>query len=195
MNEPENSSSEIPPETPRPLLRPMPAWLIVLLTLFIYRGVLVVDQAGGFDARIYPPYTQPPRPPIPPNDPDGRILFSTYCAICHQSAGQGTDALGFPPLAGSDWVKANDPSRLIRIVLHGVQGPIVVSGREFNSSMPPWKDSLDDGEIAAILTFIRSSWGNSAPPVTAAEVKSVRDAEAHRPSAWTAEELLKLPAK
>jgi len=120
-------------------------------------------------------------------------VFETYCQVCHQSTGQGAPGQ-FPPLAGSEWVLAKEPGRVIRIVLNGLQGPVKVKDQAFDSaSMIPWKD-LSDDEIAAVLTFIRSNkeWGNEAPPVTAEQVKAVRDKTASRSSQWFVDELLKV---
>ena len=81
----------------------------------------------------------------------------------------------YPPLAGSEWL-LNNPEVPIRIVLHGVQGPITVKGSSFNNAMTPFGDQLSDAEIAAVLSYERSSWGNNAAPVTSEQVATVRAA-------------------
>jgi mono/diheme cytochrome c family protein len=94
----------------------------------------------------------------------------------------------FPPLAGSPFV-TGAKSRLIRIVLHGVSGPLTVEGARFNSVMPPLKTQLSDAEIAAVLSYVRSSFGNAAGPVTKEEVQQERTATASRTTSLTAADL------
>ena len=80
-------------------------------------------------------------------------------------------------------------------MLHGASGPITVSGQNFSNVMTPFGPILKDEQIAYVLTYVRSAWGNSAPPVAPEKVAEVRATTAARPAtqAWTAEELLKLP--
>ena len=118
---------------------------------------------------------------------DGKQVFSTTCAACHQATGEGVPGV-YPPLAGSEWVNG-DEAKVIRILLHGVTGPIEVAGETFNSMMPPWGATLKDADIAAVLTYARSTWGNKGAPITAAKVASIRAATASRTTPWTATEL------
>lgn len=120
----------------------------------------------------------------------GKARYMTLCVACHQPNGMGLPAVA-PPLAGSEWVTGPE-SRLIRMTLHGVKGPIVAAGVEFNLVMPPWKDLLDDNAVAEVLTYVRHEWGNDAKPVSAGTVKKVRAEEKARTEPWTAEELLKI---
>lgn len=119
--------------------------------------------------------------------PDGKQVFSTTCAACHQATGEGVPGV-YPPLAGSEWVNGDD-AKVVRILLHGVTGPIEVAGETFNSMMPPWGATLKDGDIAAVLTYVRSQWGNKGAPISAAKVASIRAATASRTTPWTAAEL------
>jgi mono/diheme cytochrome c family protein len=82
-----------------------------------------------------------------------------------------------------------NPEIPIRAVLHGLEGPITVEGEDFMNKMTPLGERLADKQIARILTFVRASWGNAAPPVTEAEVARVRAATADRTDPWTAPEL------
>ena len=92
-----------------------------------------------------------------------------------------------PPLAESEWV--NGPAeRPMRIVMHGVRGRLQVSGREWNLEMPSLA-TLEDEQIAAVLTYVRREWDNTGSPVTAEQVKAVRAATATRTEAWTEAEL------
>jgi nitrite reductase (NO-forming) len=100
----------------------------------------------------------------------GGQVFATNCAACHQTTGMGIPA-AFPPLAKSDYLNA-DKIRAIKTVTGGLQGKVVVNGKEFDGVMPAW--NLSDEEIANVLTYIYNSWGNSGKEVTPEEVKANR---------------------
>src|SRR5439155_5056989 len=119
--------------------------------------------------------------------PDGKVVFSTTCAACHQATGEGVEGT-YPPLAGSELANG-DEAKLIRIVLHGLTGPVEVAGETYSGMMPPWGGILKDADVAAVLTYVRSAWGNKAAPVTAAKVAAIRAATASRTTPWTAAEL------
>jgi mono/diheme cytochrome c family protein len=95
----------------------------------------------------------------------------------------------FPPLAGSEWVNAAGPNRVIRIALHGLTGPIQVKGQDWDFNMVPFGDILSDAELAAVISHVRNSFGNSASMVKPEQVKAVREKTAGRSQAWTAPEL------
>ncbi|WP_137926738.1 cytochrome c [Cupriavidus sp. 2SB] len=103
---------------------------------------------------------------------DGAAIFQSHCVACHQATGQGLPGV-FPPLAGSEWVTGSD-AKAARIVLRGVTGKITVKGTAYNGAMPAFAAQLGDAEIAAVLTHVRSQWGNAAPPVTAETVAAAR---------------------
>jgi mono/diheme cytochrome c family protein len=100
----------------------------------------------------------------------GKRLFGTICAACHQPTGQGIPGR-FPPLAGSDFLNS-DKHRAIHIVVNGLQGEVVVNGQKFNNSMPRFP--LTDQDIAAALTYVYNSFGNSGKEVTSDEVSIIR---------------------
>jgi mono/diheme cytochrome c family protein len=117
---------------------------------------------------------------------NGAEVF-TRCAVCHQATGQGLPG-AYPPLAGSEWL-LNNPQVPIRIVLHGLQGAITVAGKSVNNAMTPFGDQLSDAEIAAVLSYERSSWGNNAAPVTAAQVAAERKATQSQQGPWAPADL------
>jgi putative membrane-bound dehydrogenase-like protein len=120
----------------------------------------------------------------------GEAIYARACAACHQNGGTGVDG-AFPPLDGSALV-LDKPEHAIRIVLHGLTGPVEVPGRlPVNSLMPP--SGLADAEIADVLTFVRHAWSNDAAPVSAGEVAKVREATKDRTTPWTAAELRQSP--
>jgi len=118
---------------------------------------------------------------------DGAAVFSGHCAACHQATGLGLPGV-FPPLAGSEYVNG-DPARLARLVLRGLTGPVTAAGASVNGAMPAWADQLKDAEIAAVLTYVRSHFGNGAAPVSVDAVAAARAATAGRTTPWTAAEL------
>lgn len=99
-----------------------------------------------------------------------------FCATCHQEDGGGLAASGFPPLKGTPWVTGS-PERAIKIVLKGLLGPIEVAGKEYPGQVPmtPFEGMLDDSEVAAVLTFVRNSFGNQASPISPDMVKKIRE--------------------
>lgn len=100
----------------------------------------------------------------------GKEIYGTTCFACHQSDGQGITG-AFPPLAKSDYLNA-DSKRAIKTILHGLSGEVTVNGKKFNSIMPA--QNLSDDEIANVMTYIYSSWGNNKTDVTPEMVKAQR---------------------
>jgi len=94
--------------------------------------------------------------------PDGKTLFAKNCAACHQANGRGIPG-AFPALAGSQ-VALGEPAQAATVLLKGRGG------------MPAFSGSLDDAEIAGVLSYVRASWGNSAAGVSGAEVEALRTA-------------------
>lgn len=120
----------------------------------------------------------------------GKRVFDTTCIACHQANGLGVPGQ-YPPLAGSEWVTGSE-ERVIRIVLHGLNGPIKVEGKDFNNVMAPL-GSLKDDQIANVISYVRATWGNSASEVQPETVAKVRADTAGRNTFWTAAELEKTP--
>lgn len=117
------------------------------------------------------------RPGPPPGDAvlaTGRRLYAAHCADCHGETGQGRQN-AYPPLAGNRAVTLTPAVNAIRMTLDGGFPP-GTHGNPRPYGMPPFGHELDDAEVAAVLTWIRASWGNSAPQVTAPEVNRHRAA-------------------
>jgi mono/diheme cytochrome c family protein len=113
---------------------------------------------------------------------DGAQIFASRCASCHQSSGVGLPGV-FPPLAGSEWVDG-DASTLASILLLGIDGTISVKGATYNGVMPPFGHQLSDAEIAAVASYVRASFGNTSPAVTADAVKTERAKLGKRSKPW-----------
>ncbi|PHV05671.1 cytochrome C [Janthinobacterium sp. BJB412] len=100
--------------------------------------------------------------PTPPPAADGKALFMKNCAACHQASGRGIPG-AFPALAGNAFVQGRA----------GEVAAVLLKGR---GGMPDFSDSLSDRDIAAVLSFVRSNWGNAGAPLAEAEVLAQRDA-------------------
>lgn len=123
---------------------------------------------------------------------EGRRLYDQVCAGCHGADGAGLRPMA-PALAGSDWVLGSE-RRLTRLVLRGVAGPITINGvthqpPEILPEMPGLA-ALEDGQIAAILSYLRRTWGHGAEPITPATVATERAATAAQTTAYSAAELI-----
>jgi mono/diheme cytochrome c family protein len=172
----------------------VPVWMIVLLFLLLYWGMVHFDQhSGWFSPEVYAPYRstaelatyQPPA-----GGPDlsrGRAVYENVCGLCHGNDGLGKPGQA-PPFARSEWALGS-PNRMIRIPLAGLAGPIEVNGQEWNLAMPAMGAALPDDDLAAVLTYIRQSWGNKATAITPEQVKAVRAEVGNRTQPWTADQL------
>jgi mono/diheme cytochrome c family protein len=175
---------------------PLPLMLLGLMSgLILFSAIYLGRYSGGFDPMVYDERILPGMlegGPTVVQDPKviGKRVFAN-CIACHQTTGQGLPG-AYPPLAGSEWAQGPE-DRIIRIVLNGISGPITVKGAPFNNSMPAFGPLLRDEQIADVLTYVRSEWGNTAPVVAQDRVKEVRAAVAGRSGSWTPDELLKIP--
>ncbi|HEX9795061.1 MAG TPA: c-type cytochrome [Planctomycetota bacterium] len=115
----------------------------------------------------------------------GREIFAQNCASCHQASGRGEPGKA-PPLRYSAWA-LGEPERLARILLHGMQGPLVRAGREWDLEMPAFAGS--DADLAAVLTYVRREWGHGAAPVAPGLIAAQREATAGRVGPWSPAEL------
>jgi mono/diheme cytochrome c family protein/glucose/arabinose dehydrogenase len=125
----------------------------------------------------------------------GREIYfrDAHCATCHQADGKGIANI-YPPLAKSNWLE--DDERLTKILLKGLWGPITVNGQHFDPTkgVPPmmgYGGLLNDEEAAAVLSYVRLSFGNNGKLVSPATVKKVREATKERVNFYMADELLK----
>lgn len=104
---------------------------------------------------------------------NGGAIYQNRCAICHERSGEGVPG-AFPPLAQNPHVTTSDPSAAIVAVLNGMLVAITVHGHRYTGGMPGWRDFLSDADVAAVVTYIRTSWGNRASTVTASQVARIR---------------------
>lgn len=124
----------------------------------------------------------------------GKAIYARdgYCNTCHQSNGKGLESSGFPPLIANNWVLGNE-ERLIKLVLKGLYGPIDVLGKKYPGQVPmtPFAGMLNDNEVAAVLTYVRNSFGNKASAISAEKVTATRASVQDKTGFYTPEELLK----
>ena len=180
--------------------------LLPLNLLFVFAGLIFFSGtylnlfSGHFNPTIYDEYAKPHTGAEAAVAVDpvvlGKKIFGATCQSCHQITGLGLPG-AIPPLAGSEWVLGPD-ERVVRAVMFGLQGPIKVKGADFNSAMPPNGKvpgsgfNLSDDKIAAVLTYVRQEWGNTAGAITTEQVAAIHAKEGEHKQ-WTSEELLKLP--
>jgi mono/diheme cytochrome c family protein len=178
---------------------PIPRWVLglaLLLALGCAYYILRVNPSAATeygDRRTVSDLRQQPKPAGGgASAVDGAAIFSARCAACHQATGAGLPSV-FPPLAGSNWVNGRDTT-VIQIVLHGIQGSLTVNGVTYNGAMPTFGAQLSDAEIAAVLSHVRSHWGNTAGAVGAQQVTAQRAATAQHNEPWQGDaDLSKLP--
>jgi glucose/arabinose dehydrogenase/mono/diheme cytochrome c family protein len=114
-----------------------------------------------------------------------------FCNTCHQSDGKGLGNSGFPPIAGTKWVTGSE-ERLIKLVLKGLYGPIEVLDKKYPGQVPmtPFAGMLNDEEVAAVLTYVRNSFGNKSSAISPEKVKSTRASIKDKTGFYSPEELL-----
>lgn len=177
---------------------PIPLWLVtVIMVVVFWAGLYLAYNSGGFQSNVFDPTlvswsgggtaaadAGPPDPMVV-----GKRIFTQNCVVCHQATGLGV-AGQFPPLADSEWVLSegwHGDNHLVKILLHGLQGVVEVKGNIYNNAMPA--QNLNDAQMAAVLTYIRNEWGNSAPPISEEFVAKIREETTGRTEPWTQPEL------
>lgn len=119
----------------------------------------------------------------------GKQVFTTTCQACHQANGQGIPG-AFPPLAESEWV-SGPAEQIAAIILHGLQGEVTVKGQKFQNAMPSFKEQLKAEDIAAVVTYVRNSFGNKADPMSVEMVNAIKERTKDRSAPWNGEAELK----
>lgn len=191
---------------PRVGLEPLSLWLVCVYALTIFFGGFYLARYGGeFSGTSLDPINaqQSSRRSASIGEATqqvavlspamrGKKIFLANCATCHQASGTGV-AGQYPPLAGSEYVTGGT-RRLGMIVLKGLQGPLNVKGVQYGSAvMQPWEKTLTDAKIADVLTYIRSDWGNTAPPVAPEGIAALRKELASRSDSFTQADLEAVP--
>ena len=110
-------------------------------------------------------------PPAPAEMKSGKDIYDHYCVACHEADGSGTPRI-YPPLPGNALLQSADPSSTLRIMLDGAH--TVTTPRAPNAGEMPGYKQLSDQQIADVTNYVRNSWGNAAPAVTAEQVARAR---------------------
>ena len=191
---------------PRVGAEPLSVWLIAIYGLAVFFGGAYLGRySGNFTSGGLDPMGAPPPAKkaaagpagaeqvaeLSPHD-RGKKVFSANCQTCHQANGLGVPGQ-YPPLAGSEFTTGGS-RRMAMIVLKGLQGPVTVKGQQFGAAvMQPWDKTLTDKQIADVMTYERTEWGNSASPVTPEQIAAFRKELANHPESFSAPEVLAAP--
>jgi mono/diheme cytochrome c family protein len=187
-------------EKPEPIegFSPLPLTLVAVFALLCgWAGIYIEKNRGNWDPLVYDfrhtggGAAVAAAPPLTPESPEwlkrGQRLYASNCQACHGANGMGVPG-AFPPLAGSEWVIGPESDYLLpRVLIHGLRGPIQVKGNEYNGNMPA-QGTYTDAQIAQVLSFIRTEWGNGGAVFAAETIAEVR-AKYGKRDPWTNEEL------
>jgi mono/diheme cytochrome c family protein len=173
-------------ETPAPI--PTWAWVLFLGIVCWAMWYGASQWTPGREFLATPTFSTPaeiaaaaPKPKVEPAVFDahgfdwqkmGPEVYRVRCGVCHQADGMGLPKF-VPPVAGNAVIMATDPAEHIRTVLYGLKGK-VIGGRHWAGEMPAFADLLSDAEVAAVINFERTGFGNSARLVVPADVQSGR---------------------
>jgi mono/diheme cytochrome c family protein len=182
-------------EEPHEGFSPVPIFLMfVFAALCFWGGVYLVEHSGDYRWDAYSPDFKAgaaaPKPVQVSLFDRGARVYRNQCAQCHQAEGNGVPGV-YPPLAGSDWVTGH-PQIMARILINGLNGPIVVKGNTYNGNMPafgPGGLALSERDIAAVITYTRQEWGNAASEVTEEMIAEYSALYNGRSTPWVADEL------
>jgi len=174
--------------------------LFVFSGLIFYAGTYLNHYSARYDATVFDENGHSTKGAVAVAKVDPMVLgkknFDLVCSTCHQANGQGVPGV-YPPLAGSEWATGSE-ERVIRIVLYGLKGPITVEGKTYGAAAMPVFGKVagsgynwSDDKIAAVLTYVRASFGNTASAVTAEQVAAIHAKEGDRKE-YTQEELEKI---
>ena len=199
MSDENKPCSNPPGDEPAVTRSAAPMWIIVVTLLILFVAGYYFDQhSGWFNPKIYSPYTATeqletyqPKSGAAAALARGKTVYESVCGICHAPDGTGKAGQA-PPLAGSGLVNAKGFNRLAHVPLAGLTGPIQVAGKDWNLSMAAMGAALSDDDLAAVLTYIRTSWGNKASAVTGEDIKKIR-AGMKSPQPMTHEQLMQVP--
>ncbi len=146
-------------------------FLLAVFTLFLLESCSD-GKKGIVKGKIVPTTKKTLAKPMAP----GQLVYLQFCLACHMENGEGVPGL-YPTLVQTEGV-LGDKNILIGTVLHGMEGPIKVNGQEYNNVMAKL-DYLQDKDIAEVLTYIRTNFGNNGSAISEIEVKAARSAGAN----------------
>ena len=178
--EPRGHSQQREEGDPSEYNRPIPTFVSLITLAIVLSGVAYIMLSEPFGqvelgdrrtlADLRPPVAGAAGAAV-----NGKQVFSANCVACHQASGKGLPGV-FPPLDGSEWV-AGDERTLVSILLHGVSGELTVMGATYKGAMPSFKQ-LSNGELAAVVSYIRAEWSNKAGAIKPELFETERKANA-----------------
>lgn len=170
--------------------RPVPKGLLAIVAIMVTWGAAYIVTTQRNDAPELGDHRSMPtlegKPVGAGGAADGAQVYAANCVACHQATGAGLPGV-FPPLAASEWVLAADKVP-VNILLHGITGKLTVKDVAYTGQMPAFKEKLSDDEIAAVLSYVRSNFGNSGGKIGADIVKAEREAGKDRKDPWNGDE-------
>lgn len=187
---------------PKEGFKTMPLFLLGFVSTMIFvTSIYVVHYRAGFSPMVYDERFDPKSSAggvVKELTPEqiiaaGKKSFVQTCAACHQASGTGVAGV-YPPLAGSEWVTGSE-EHVVRILLHGLAGPVEVEGKTYNGAMPAFGKVTGGGynwneeKVSQVLTYIRQEWGNKAAPITKDQVAEILAKEKARAKPWTSADL------
>lgn len=187
---------------------PLPGWLLAVCGFITcFAGIYFGIYHGGFQGDVFNEEESSPQlfsqrkgaasdgvaavVAEAPLAVQGKEVYAN-CQPCHQASGMGLPGQ-FPSLVGTDWVLGSE-KRLVAILLKGLQGPIKVGDATYNGAMPAWEKTLSPKKIAAVVSYIRSEWGNKAEEISEAKIIAAKKEFEAQSVPWTEADLLKIPA-
>lgn len=165
-------------DEPEERIRPVPLVVAAITLAMVLFGVVYIlisepfGNSGLGDRRTLADLSGPV-PAVAGAAVDGKAVFAAQCVACHQATGKGLPGV-FPPLDGSEWVQG-DARTLANILLHGINGNISVAGAVYSGAMPAFQQ-LGDAELAAVASYVRSAWSNTAEALPATLFEQERKA-------------------
>jgi mono/diheme cytochrome c family protein len=199
MSDEIKTSSVNPAGEPTATRSSVPMWIIVVTLILLFIGGIYFDRhSGWFNPQVYTSFnTAEQLEAYQPQSGAGEFLakgkktYEMVCGTCHAPDGKGKPGQA-PPLAGSEWVNTKGINRLAHIPLMGVNGTIKVEGQDWTLNMAAMGAALPDEDLAGVLTYIRSSWGNKAGTISGDDIKKIR-ADIKSPQPMSGDEMMKMP--
>lgn len=171
-----------------------PWWLYaVILTTFAFGFFYTGYYFGEFSYQPHQLYIsqaeeEAPAEPVELTQMElGENIYGSVCSTCHQSNGEGVEG-AFPTLVDTDYVNGSI-GRFAGIIIHGLYGEMEINGINYNGNMPAWGEQISDEEVAAVMTYVRNSFGNNSTDVPIDSIKSYRENYGDRTSQWEVDEL------
>ncbi|MCH8556898.1 MAG: cytochrome c [Balneolia bacterium] len=168
-----------------------PVWMYVVIVLTLAFGFFYMGRyLGEVSDRAHVLFTAPPGAEVTGEVEfdllaEGQRIYTRVCQACHQANGEGISGV-FPSLVGAEWV-VDEPDYAVMLTINGLRGELVRERAVYDGVMPGFGNQLDDLDIAAVISYVRSSFGNDAGEISEDRVAQIRELTADKSGAYTAE--------